>query len=174
MNGQLVSFQDLKAIRSAQYRRRALTMGAAASTGQQPQPTTRDFEMLLASEDSGVEFHGVLSQGGSELDLSYRINAPITDCPAIVQETRASLGWNAAPPELVCDASCSIASFGMDREPMLAALDTHPTDRKLRVEPIRATHTVPPLHTMPALPNHLSKPGIVCLRCSCCRRPSLS
>ena len=115
-------------------------MGAAASTGQQPQPTTRDFETLLASEASGVEFHGVLSQGGSELELSYRIHTPLADCPAIVRETRASLGWDAAPPELICDASCSIASFGMDREPMFAALDAHPTDRQLRV-PISATHS---------------------------------
>ena len=79
-------------------------------------------------------------QGGSELELSYRIHTPLADCPAIVRETRASLGWDAAPPELICDASCSIASFGMDREPMFAALDAHPTDRQLRV-PISATHS---------------------------------
>ena len=136
-------------------------MGAAASTGQQPQPTTRDFEILLASEDSGVEFHGVLSQGGSKLELSYRIHAPLADCPAIVSETRKSLGWDAALPELICDASCSIASFGMDREPMLASLDIHPTDRKLRVPISSAGHTQS-LHSIRLhSPIHLSKPGTV-------------
>ena len=36
-------------------------------------------------------------------------------------------------PSLVCTASCQIAAFGMEREPMLAALDVHPADHRLRV-----------------------------------------
>ena len=46
--------------------------------------------------------------------------------------TRESLGW-AGAPSLVCYASCQISAFGMEREPMLAALDAHPAARRLRV-----------------------------------------
>ena len=89
-------------------------MGAAASA----KPSVDEFASLLAQRatgDDAIAFHGSLSQGGSELEIFYRLHAPLAACPAVVTATRESLGW-AGAPSLVCDASCQISAFGMERE----------------------------------------------------------
>ena len=88
-------------------------MGAAASA----KPSVQERVLARAAHGGGRRDRVPRepSQGGTELEIYYRLHAPLPECPAVVTETRETLAGR--PPSLVCTASCQIAAFGMEREP---------------------------------------------------------